>query len=159
MVHSQWQNELDRLLRVECPDQDGIYEFKSVHDNGAEDRLFEFNCRRTTKTEIDDSYWSGFASGYDLPSMYQCIPNFFICGIESVHENANEDRIFKYKCCHAKLHFTSNCGMTDDLNDFDGPVDYSLSGSQVMTGMFSYHNNEVEDRKFRITYCDYKSCH
>ncbi len=143
---------------MECPDQEGIYQFKSIHDNGPEDRVFEFNCRRTAKTNIDDSYWTDFVNGYKLPAMFQCNPNYFLCGIESVHDDGSEDRIFKYKCCHAEFHFTMNCGFTGDLNEFDWPIDYSTSGSQVLTGMFSYHDTWSHDRKFRVGYCEYKSC-
>ena len=45
-IEVHYQNSWDGDLYVECCSGDGIYKFQSVHDNGKEDRLWRFDCKR-----------------------------------------------------------------------------------------------------------------
>ena len=140
----QWHNGWDGPLRVECPNQHGFYNVKSVHDNGKEDRLWEWNCQRVASTNYDDIYWTDYVNWFDQPISHMCNPNYYLCGVDSYHENWAEDRRWNFKCCHSPNHFLRTCGITGYVNGWDGPMDYRVGASQVITGTYSYHDNGKE---------------
>ena len=43
---AQWNNRWNGPLRVVCPAGQGLYRIYSIHDNGREDRLFRWYCKR-----------------------------------------------------------------------------------------------------------------
>ena len=141
-----YQNSYDGSLDRRCSNyQQGFYRVKSVHSNSAEDRRWEFFCRRVTTSNWDADYWSGYVNGFDEPIIFSCRANYFICGAKSYHSNSAEDRRWDFKCCHSRNHFTQNCALSDYTNSFDGAMDYSVeSASGVITGVYSYHTDSTE---------------
>ena len=131
---------------MECGNQEGFWKIRSEHDNGAEDRVWEWSCRRIAQTDFDRVHWSDWTvNDFDQPFMFLCPSNEFLCGVDSYHDNGPEDRRFNFKCCHSPSHFTRNCQITDYTNWFDQPIHAELShGSQVFTGVYSYHDNGAE---------------
>ena len=73
-----------------------------------------------------------------------CNPNYYLCGVYSYHENWAEDRRWNFKCCRSPNHYLLNCGITGYVNGWDGPMDYRVGGTQVITGVYSYHDNGKE---------------
>ena len=139
-----YQNGYDQHLKVECSNQQGFYRVKSEHSNRAEDRRWEWFCRRVTRTNFDDRYWSDYFHGFDEPIFFSCRANYFLCGVESYHSNGAEDRRWKFKCCHSRSHFTRNCALSGYVNSFDQRMDHSVGNSEVITSVYSYHNNHHE---------------
>ena len=45
-VEVHYQNTWDGNLHIECSSNFAIFKFQSVHDNGREDRLWRFDCKK-----------------------------------------------------------------------------------------------------------------
>ena len=140
----QWNNAYDKLLKVECSNQQGIYRVKSRHSNSKEDRQWEWHCRQTAMTKFDKATWKGYVNDFDKPMFFNCPVNHFICGVESYHKNSKEDRRWKFKCCQSPYHYTRNCGLSEYANDWDRSMYYTVPSNGVITGVYSYHSNSKE---------------
>lgn len=70
----------------------------STHDNGREDRIFQFKCS-TIPPGFTKSVggWTGWSS-WDQESLIDCGTAGAISGIISKHDNKKEDRIWRYLC-------------------------------------------------------------
>ena len=143
-VQQTWQNERDKPLKVECGNRKAFYRVRSEHSNKREDRHWEWSCRTIATSTFDDTYWTDYVNDWDKRFFFSCKANYIMCGVESYHSNDREDRRWKFKCCHAKSHFTRNCELSDYVNDFDRTMDYNVGGSNVITGAYSYHSNDQE---------------
>ena len=140
----QWQNSYDSPLKVQCSNKEGFYLVKSQHSNGAEDRQWEWHCRRVATKNFDKTPWTGYINSFDEPIFFNCQKNHFLCGVESYHSNHAEDRRWKFKCCHSPNHFTRNCHLSGYVNSWDGWMNYQVGNNEVITGVYSYHRNDKE---------------
>lgn len=41
-----------------------------------------------------------FQNDYDEPVHFECPNNGYLTGIHSIHNNHDEDRVWKFRCCH-----------------------------------------------------------
>ncbi|XP_063056143.1 hemagglutinin/amebocyte aggregation factor-like [Engraulis encrasicolus] len=75
-----------------------------------------------------------------------------ISSVGSYHSNRHEDRRFSISC---KPVFGSHpvCHQSNWVNHFDDPFDFTCGNNEVLTGMFSYHSNRHEDRRFKFQCC------
>jgi len=73
-----------------------------------------------------------------------CLPNYYITGVQSTHDNGNEDRRFAFKCCRHTGQYIDNCYFDGPANSFDGAMNYFVPTGQVIVGAFSWHNNRHE---------------
>ena len=140
----QWNNDWDARLLVECGDKQGFSRVRSQHDNGREDRLWQWDCHTIAKASWDNCYWTDYVNWWDQPFYYQCAANYVLAGVDSYHDNGVEDRRWKFRCCHAPNHFTKGCFVTGYVNDWDAWMDYGVGIPHVFTGAFSYHDNGRE---------------
>ena len=140
----QWQNSYDGNLKVECGKRQGFNRVRSQHSNGAEDRIWQWDCVDVAKADFGYCYWSGYVNNFDYPMFYQCPSNYIMNGVESYHDNGHEDRRWKFKCCWALNHFTRNCHLTDYINNWDAVMDYTSDNPYIFNGFFSYHDNGRE---------------
>ena len=140
----QWQNTWDGVLRVQCGNRAGFKRVRSQHDNGKEDRLWQWDCANIAQSDFDDCFWTGYVNSYDQPFFFQCRANYILNGVESNHHNGHEDRQWKFRCCKAANHFTKNCYLTHLINDWDAVMDYSASNTYIFAGAYSYHDNGRE---------------
>ena len=53
------------------------------------------------------------------------------------------DRQFTVTCCDA-ANVNNECSITDYLNDFDGLLNYVAPYGQVISGIYSHHDNSRE---------------
>ena len=142
MVQLQdYQNQWDGVLSQQCPKGYGVYRVKSKHDNGREDRRWEFFCRRvvqggTTPTCSQTSYINNFRDTIS----YRCGKNRYMAGVYSYHSNAKEDRRWRITCCSAPSYTTSDCYLTNYVNSLDQPMDYTAKSGETITGFDSYYS-------------------
>ncbi|XP_059086893.1 hemagglutinin/amebocyte aggregation factor-like [Tigriopus californicus] len=155
---SAWSNNYDRQLYFECPDNESINNIKSVHNNHHEDRIWDFECRRSSLV-LDSCSWSGFANSYDDALSFQCQNGAgVVTGMKSDHDNHHEDRRWKIKCCKPRSTCYSECKLTPYVNEYDRPLSYSVETGYYLTGMESVHDNHHEDRIWRYRYCKVIPC-
>ena len=54
-------------------------------------------------------YWTGWENEYDKELNYVAPAGKVINGVNSIHKNKHEDRIFKYQVCDAKIEVLNVC--------------------------------------------------
>lgn len=67
-----------------------------------------------------------------------------ITGMESDHDNDAEDRRWNFKCCSQEKTCYSECGFSSYVNDFDGPLEFTVDIGYYLTGAESIHENKPE---------------
>ncbi|XP_056157044.1 uncharacterized protein LOC130131387 [Lampris incognitus] len=69
----------------------------------------------------------------------------------SYHNNQKEDRRWSLSC--KSLPNTQKCYWSNFVNGFDKNVDFSCRQNYVVAGVYSYHSNSHEDRRWRFYCC------
>ena len=118
--------------------------FIVVHNNKKEDRAWSWDCRRVLKHGYPKCRQTGYVNSFDKPMFFMCGRNQYIYGVESYHNNKHEDRRWKFTCCSASGHKTKSCRHTGFVNEFDRPLLFQARHKEVITGVYSYHNNRKE---------------
>ena len=77
-----------------------------------------------------------------------CSPNYYLSGMESVHKNSLEDRIWKFRCCCLSKHVTSNCGLTGYINNRYHAFNYMVGQSWTWKSCRWYSNDTAMQTKF-----------
>ncbi|XP_052227321.1 hemagglutinin/amebocyte aggregation factor-like [Dreissena polymorpha] len=72
---------------------------KSVHDNGAEDRVWAFYCCRMPGKSLTQCTLTDWTNNYDGYQNYHVPNGYAMYGVYSVHSNYYEDRRFRYRIC------------------------------------------------------------
>ena len=140
MAQLQWQNNWDAQLSKACPTGQGFYRVRSKHDNGREDRRWEFYCRKVVQQGNPTCTKSSYINQFQEFISFMCGKNQYIGAVESYHENSKEDRRWKFTCCSAPSQATRDCRLTDYVNNLDGIMDFQASNGEVITGVFSYYS-------------------
>ncbi|CAG5128367.1 unnamed protein product [Candidula unifasciata] len=152
--NGQWMTEYDQHFKIECPDQQIIKSLESQHDNKYEDRVWNMICAlATNEIRIGACEWSGYVNNYDELLEYQCADERIIAGIESIHENAYEDRKYSFKCCVPEGVVAHSCEITPYVNDYDKLFNYRVPDGFAIKGVDSVHDNHYEDRIFKFEIC------
>ncbi|KAH9495935.1 hypothetical protein Btru_013715 [Bulinus truncatus] len=108
---SGYENDFDQLLEYQCPNESMISGIESVHDNGHEDRKWSFFCCAPEGYVTHGCEYTPYENTYDNMLNYRVPDDFILRGVDSVHDNRYEDRIFKFDIC--KL---------DPIGEIDGVV-------------------------------------
>jgi len=157
LVHSSysfWANEWDGPLNFECKRGEAIQNIFSIHDNGREDRLWNYRCTASPVITSTCAWTSGHVNYWDEPLLYACPGNGVITGFQSHHSNGREDRIWKIKCCQLSANIlVRNCYWSGWANYWDRPMNFQITGRRAITGAFSVHSNHREDRMWRFRVC------
>ena len=142
---ARFQNAFDQPLLVSCGHKQALQAVSSYHNNHAEDRQWQWDCRTVAQVDFSYCYWSDYQNDFDQPFVFECPNNRVLTGVSSHHDNGAEDRRWKFRCCEAPNHIKENCDWTGYINSFDGQMNYNLIGTpRVFVGAFSYHSNNAE---------------
>ncbi|XP_065933600.1 dermatopontin isoform X1 [Magallana gigas] len=152
-----WVNDYDKPFTFTCPSHQSINRVVSHHDNGPEDRKFDFQCTKYTEG-TESCFWSEYANNFDQPVAYQCPNGGVMDGVGSYHDNGSEDRRFRFYCCEKPGMCLYNCFYSGWVNSYDGDLDYTVPAGHVMRGMISIHDNGSEDRIFDFEVCLMQQC-
>ena len=137
---SPYQNNgFDRPLRLHCSKAHAIKRIQSSYSSGHRDRRFNFICSRYGNPSkcSDCTTTPQYVNNYRKPILFNCPANQVVAGVESVHNNSPEDRVWKFRCCSSSGHVTTNCELTNYINNLHGNFDYTVPGSKVVVGMYS----------------------
>ena len=92
----------DQYFKVSCNDFEHLSGFvDSLWSGYHKDRNFTFECRRgfvTTKCQWSNEN-GGFVNNLDGDLKYECPSEHLISGVESLHLDWFEDRMWNFKCC------------------------------------------------------------
>ena len=141
----QYQNDFDQPLYADCNGIQGMYKVSSVHSNHHEDRAWLWECRDVVSGgSISQCSDTGYVNEFDLPMNFMCPANYYVKGVESHHDNNREDRRWKFTCCSIQNRITVSCRQTGYVNDWDAPMNFVAGQGEVITGVYSYHDNGRE---------------
>lgn len=74
---------------------------ESKHDNHKEDRLWKFQCGHLEWGHLTECKWTEqYINDYIKPLEFTVPDDHVIVGLQSIHDNKFEDRIWKVKTCH-----------------------------------------------------------
>ena len=85
-----------------------------------------------------------FVNKWDKPLYFMCGKDQYIAGVESYHDNGREDRVWKFVCCSLSGLKILSCQLTGYVNYFKLPMNYQVGNQQIITGVYSYHDNGQE---------------
>jgi hypothetical protein len=150
-------NNWDGYQYCKCKPGQKISKFESYHHNHYEDRKWYLQCS-DNGIAINPShrYRTGFNNWWDGVFYWGGSGNdwCYMVGMRSYHDNFREDRRYDvYYSCSRKWTLTY-CSGWQWLNNWDGGVKRVLESKQVITGLYSYHDNNKEDRRFAIMVCE-----
>ncbi|XP_059156038.1 dermatopontin-like [Physella acuta] len=149
-----WMTEFDQHFKIECPAQQFVKTLESIHDNGKEDRVWNFGCHILPHSaHVSGCEWSGYKNNYDELLEFQCPNDGVITGVESIHDNHFEDRKWSFKCCNPIGYVTHACEFTPYVNQYDQMLTYRVPDGMVLRGVNSVHSNHNEDRIFKFDIC------
>ena len=151
-------NSYDKNQWCLCLPGERVSEIHSVHDNKAEDRQWTLRCSKI-KPEFrvkDKNNWyqETSESKLDAEILWEGAPDDrFLVGMTSDHFNKQEDRKFKFFTAHSDNWILADCIWHDKVNNFDGPLDWTLGEDEVIGAFYSVHSNKYEDRVWDIQVC------
>ena len=73
--------------------------------------------------------------------------------VRSQHSNYYEDRLWQWDCKSALKNSFDDCYWTQFLNSWDDPIYTSCEPHYILAGVYSYHVNWAEDRRWKIRCC------
>ncbi|MEJ6476425.1 dermatopontin-like protein [Pseudoalteromonas piscicida] len=101
---SGYVNSYDQAFNFVCPNGQFLVGMSSRHDNGREDRLFNFNCASMATSSVGAALFAESCittqyTGYDQP--WTLGGNGALIGMSSRHDNRTEDRQTAVTYCSA----------------------------------------------------------
>ncbi|CAN0338546.1 unnamed protein product [Lampetra planeri] len=131
----------------------------TIHNNDAEDRIWDFRCKETFDVSRPvSSFATSYVNNFDEKLDFTCPFNSIVSGIGSYHSNDAEDRRWKFTCTMQANVCMGACQWTDYLNDFDAPMFWVTPDSRYLVGAHSYHSNDAEDRRWKFQFCTKAAC-
>lgn len=157
--YRRWANNWDGKMHFSCPKHGTISSIYSIWRSCKRDRIWSFSCRRIDgAVQSHSNLGLDWNNEWDRPVFQMCDNNGYICGLQSEHDNKKEDRRFKFQCCTSKKYKTMDCS-TKHLNAFQQELKFKLPRRFfVLTGLYSYHRNDKEDRVWFARICRLKRC-
>ncbi len=104
---------------------------------------------------------TSYSNNYDGVLSFQCPKGHAVYYVHSVHNNYYEDRKWTFKCRKAvRIGYPVTCesGMEDKNWDWDKKLHFPCPWNSYIGGIYSYHNNYYNDRKWTYTCCS-APCH
>jgi hypothetical protein len=149
---SGYANSWDGKMTFYAGSNRMITGFYSHHDNHREDRLWRMYTGTASGVKCNIQGWRGWANNWDGVLSFSCPDNQALYGVYSVHDNHREDRRFNFKCCSVGSFADMRYGgWTDYRNYWDSTLNYQCSKSnEVIVGVYSYHDNHREDRRWKF---------
>jgi len=99
----------------------------------------------------------GWQNQYDNKLNFRCPKGGHITQIESRHDNHREDRIWKYECGEGLVINALRCSWTGFVNWWDATMNFKCPHNKVISGVYSYHDNHREDRRWKFLCCPMKN--
>jgi len=161
LTNCYWHNSWDGELRFVCPIKNNVYgaikRMESYQSHkGFGDRRWHFECSYDVQN-TRNCYNSGWLNDWDGQLHYTCPNNGYIAGFRSYHDNYREDRRWSVVCCKT-IRGLEDCKWTNFINDWDAHMDYNVPSTRVINGLYSYHSNPHEDRRWKAYECKLKNC-
>ena len=101
----------------------------------------------------------GYNNDYDQALSFSCGSYKAVNSIKSRHRNKKEDRQFRFTC--GKVTSCNNpfttCYWSQYANRWRKPFAFTCAKNHVLAGLYSYHRNRKEDRRWKFRCCRAKN--
>ena len=100
-----------------------------------------------------------YQNQWDQVLNYKCPTGSAVYRVQSVHNNAKEDRLWQFTCKRVNPNQCQQprCTTSSYINNFRDYISFMCGRNQYMAGVYSYHDNGKEDRRWRFTCCSLPS--
>ena len=151
------ENDWDEHQYCLCRPGQAIHTLHSEFSSKHEDRRWRLGCKDKGYHYGSTNNWYGSSNlnHFDGDFSWNGVPQFLV-GMQSWHKNSKEDREYQVFYTTTTSHSLTNCTGWQKLNTYRGNLDYTLEGFEVITALFSSHDNDEEDREFWIKNCRLK---
>ncbi|EGD77913.1 NHL repeat protein [Salpingoeca rosetta] len=148
-------NDFQSPFYVTCPDNTGMYEVRSYHDNNQADRRWRYYCDTIGgPTAGSKTGWSSADySRLGLRHTFSCPDNTYMRGMKSTFVADANDRVFSYQCQAISSATLTNCITQPFQNIFDNALTFNAGTKRVITGILSDYLASAMDRTFHIRTC------
>ena len=146
------QNSYDGYFHKDCFNNGKRGAFRgvsSVHNNGREDRVFDWNCAYPSDGFLgfEDTNWLGGWTDWDANWQLACGSNEVITHVEARHDNGKEDRQYHMMCGRTPKGMSLDARpWTGWTNNYDNPSTVDCGADGVLVGIQSVNHNGYEDR-------------
>ncbi|CAB3994445.1 Hypothetical predicted protein [Paramuricea clavata] len=93
-------------------------------------------------------------TNFEVTWKKNCGYNQYVWHVSSVHSNPHQDRSWTFLCKYSSR-VTTTCSWTGWVNLFTRELLYQCPNG-VIAGVYSYHSNKYEDRRFSFKCCSTK---
>ncbi|KAL9966900.1 hypothetical protein ACROYT_G025039 [Oculina patagonica] len=152
-----WDTSWLRPFSISCANGQSLDYWRSMHRDCKEDRVHYFGCGYgpVSYSSSDCSWTANYVNDFDKPVSYKCPHNGFITGIKGVHDGYYKDRRWGFRCCHVEGYYAHTCQHTSYQNSWDDPLFYSVPSGYYLVGVYSYHDDYYEDRRWKFEICKF----
>lgn len=127
---------------------------RSSKERSSKERSSKERASKAAKYRVNYAAWTGWLNPSDgRLSEYRQNDSrggFFISAIGSSHSDWYEDRVFKVVRTRIPTRSDYNRGWTGYLNNLRGYFAYSCPTDMAVAGLYSYHDNRYEDRRWKV---------
>ncbi|XP_059153704.1 dermatopontin-like [Physella acuta] len=150
-VH-EWREDFN----FRCPSDQIINRLVSVHSSEKNDRRWRILCK-SVSSGTRNCEMSEYANDFDEPLLYKCPSGKVLTGIKSDYDSRSKDRRYSFQCCKVRRSNPSDCKLSDWQNNFGEKLRYMVPDGWGIRGVYSFHKNKEEDRRWRFEACDLDS--
>ena len=139
-----YDNKYDQRLLKVCDSGNTFSRVRSVNHNHYRDRIWKWDCRSALNkchSSKESCHWLKKVNSFKQPLFFMCGQNMYLKGVDSYHNNNQEDRIWSFYCCRSPRYTTRSCYDTGFVNNWDGAMDYRVPAGKAITGVYSYYKN------------------
>ena len=135
----KYLNKFDKPVKKDCNEREGIYKIQSEFHKYYRDRRWNFECRQVVQNnaKVTCTQTHSYVNEFNGPIVFSCGDNEYMAGVESYHEDSKEDRRWKFTCCSAFNHKTSDCRLSEDTNGLGQAMNFQGGNGEVITGVDS----------------------
>jgi len=165
---SKWQNGWDKTLEFEVDEGFAIKGVASSHDNKKEDRRWVFKQSRLPgfrANRVDSGNWPYSAAHQmrergDVRIDTDSDDPKFITGVQSDHDNREEDRTYKIREGSLnQQYYYGTCRPFDEWSKKDKTLKLECPDGMFLTEFHSKYESKAKDRVFKGECCTLTACH
>lgn len=158
LVHQQAPKESpmvndDGGLLDYTPGADKVLVGMKSESIGKYDRAYQMYFAEGEGIKCNPGTWTSWKNDWDDVLDYYCPTYHALAGIQSEYSSKYRDRRFKLRCCDLLDggYFIVGSVTSGWINFWDQPNDFECNPQEVVIGLTSRHNNDNEDRRWKVT--------
>lgn len=147
-------NAFGKPFSFSCPANYAISGFYSRFDRRYRDRQWAIRCCKISNARLEDKSFTedlNFAGG---GLNFKCALDAVLVGLKSAFSFSRKDRVWQAQCARlaAENAIVLTSQLSGWLNDWDHQLMFGGEPNLAITGLYSVHQNGVEDRRWKLRF-------